>query len=397
MTRLSYRDTWAEVSLGAIAHNVGVFKQHLGKSARLMAVVKADGYGHGAVETAGAAIQAGADQLGVAFLDEALQLRDAGVEHPILVLGHTPGHALEAAIRHRVTIAVSSLQLWDDAARAARRVGIPARIHLKVDTGMARLGFTPEEVLPACLGRSREPVILEGIFTHFADADRPDPTFTRGQYAAFAALVSRLADHGIHIPVKHCCNSAAAMRYPEMRMDMARIGIAMYGLSPLQGEASPSFPLREAMQLKTAVSHLKTVPPHTPVSYGLTYTTKKESLIATLPIGYADGLSRQLSNQGWVLIRGKRVPIVGRICMDQTMVDVSSIPDARIGEEVTVFGESAGERLSINEVASLMHTIPYETVCLIGKRVPRVYAKIGETSTLPTRTDPSTSISVPSH
>jgi len=383
----SYRDTWAEVSLDAIARNVGVFKSNLRRGTALMAVVKADGYGHGAAETARAAIQAGADRLGVAFLDEALQLRDAGIEHPILILGHTPGHAIEDAVRHRVTIAVASRQMWDDAARAATRIGMTARIHLKVDTGMARLGFAPDELLPACLERPREPVVVEGIFTHFADADDPDPSFAREQFERFTTVIAQLADHGIRIPIKHCCNSAAAMRYPDMHMDMARIGIAMYGLSPLQGEPHPSYPLEEAMQLKTTISHLKTVPPLRPVSYGLTYTTKRESLIATLPVGYADGLSRQLSNQAAVLIRGTRVPIVGRICMDQTMVDVTSIPDARIGDEVTIFGTSSDVRLSIHEVASQMRTIPYETVCLIGKRVPRVYVRNGEQVTRPTRAD----------
>lgn len=363
--------------MDAVSHNVRLFKANLVESCILMAVVKADGYGHGAVEVARAAIQSGADYLGVAFLDEAVHLRSAGVDIPILVLGYTPVHAMEAAIRNHVTITVSSRDSLEEAVSCAERLGLRARVHLKVDTGMSRLGFVPDQVLPLCREFSASPyVVIEGMFTHFADADNVDPTFTRHQYARFVSLIERLSANGIHIPIKHCCNSAAAMKFADMHMDMVRVGISLYGLSPLQGEPLASYPLREAMQVKTRISFLKLVPNDQPVSYGLTYRTERESLVATLPIGYADGLSRQLSNKGSVLVRGKRVPIIGRVCMDQTMIDVTSLPDVGVGEEVVLFGAQEGEQLSIHEVASHMGTIAYEVVCLIGKRVPRVY--VGE-------------------
>jgi alanine racemase len=377
MTAKRYRDTWAEVSLDAIEHNVRLFRASMGRSARLMAVVKAEGYGHGAVEIALTAMEAGADYLGVAFVDEAIQLRHAGVQAPILILGHTPVHAIEEAIRQQLTIAVSSREMLAEVAGRAERLNRQARIHLKVDTGMSRIGFTAEDVLPACLSISHSHTIIEGIFTHFADADNPDPSFTHGQYDAFVVLLKRLAESGVHIPIKHCCNSAAAMKFPDMHMDMVRVGIALYGLSPLP-EALPSFPLREAMQLKTKISFVKTVNKNKPVSYGLTFVTEMDSLVATLPVGYADGLSRQLSNTGLVLVRGKRVPIIGRVCMDQTMIDVTSLPDLSAGEEVTLFGMSEGDGISIRETAALMNTIPYEVVCLVGKRVPREYVRHGE-------------------
>lgn len=373
MMLASYRDTWAEVSLDAIAHNVRLFKTGLSKGARLMAVVKADGYGHGAVAAARAAIQAGADRLGVAFADEAVELRNAGIEVPILMLGHSNRRAIEAAIRHRVALTVASREMWDDIASVAARLGEQVLVHLKVDTGMARLGFQPDEVLPVCLACSDSHTVIEGIFTHFADADNPDPAFTRLQFDRFVSLLGMLAGHGVHIPIKHCCNSAAAMRFPEMHMDMARIGIAMYGLSPLPGEPLPSYPLREAMQFGTVISSIKKIGANQPVGYGLMYRTQKESLVATLPVGYADGLSRQLSNGGCVLIRGVRVPIIGSVCMDQTMVDVTSMPEAQVGDEVVLFGASGDARLSVREVAARMRTIAYETVCLVGKRVPRIY------------------------
>lgn len=394
MTPAGCRDTRAEVSLDAIVYNTRLFKANLGKGVRLMAVVKADAYGHGAEAAARAAIQAGADRLGVAFADEAIALREAGIETPILILGHSTPLAIEAAVLHRVAIALCSGEMWDDVVSVAARLGKQAVVHLKVDTGMARLGFQPDEVLPFCMEHAHPLVTIEGIFTHFSDADNPDPSLTKVQFKRFVSLTDQLADRGIHIPLKHCCNSAAAMRYPEMHMDMARIGIAMYGLSPLAGAPLPSFPLQEAMQLKTSISYIKPVKENRPVGYGLSYTTQRESLIATLPVGYADGLSRQLSNNGFALVRGAHVPIVGRVCMDQTMIDVTSQPDVKAGDEVVLFGASGDERISIGEVAACMNTIPYETVCLIGKRVPRIYTRNDKFVTPSSRTDPSINTSV---
>ena len=278
-----------------------------------MAVVKADGYGHGAIEVALKAIEAGADYLGVAFVDEALQLRNAGLDIPILILGNTPSQAIEAAIRHRITVAVSSCDSLADVVLCAERLGQQARVHLKVDTGMSRLGFQTDEVLPLFLTYTSPQVMIEGIFTHFADADNPDPSFTKRQYNEFASLNELLSANGIHISIKHCCNSAATMKFTDMHMDMVRVGIALYGLSPLPGESLPSYPLWEAMQFKTTISFLHTVKKNQPVGYGLTYRTKRDSQQATLPAGYADGLSRQRSKNGYLLIRGTRAPNIGKV------------------------------------------------------------------------------------
>jgi alanine racemase len=382
MKPYSYRNTWAEVSLDAIHHNVQLFTANLSKDCSLMAVVKADGYGHGAVDAASAAIQAGAAYLGVALVDEALQLRASGIEHPILVLGYTPAHAMDAAIQGKITMTISSREQLDELGLLAARYRQQARVHLKVDTGMSRLGFTTEEV-PRLFDRGISPHLdVEGLFTHFADADNIDPTFTWEQFRRFVALTEHLARRGIHIPIKHCCNSAAAMKYPDMHLDMVRVGISMYGLSPLnEGERqvyAKAYPLEEAMQLKTTVSFLKKVEQHQPISYSLTYRTEEESLIATLPVGYADGLSRLLSNKGSVLVRGTRAPIRGKVCMDQIMIDVTTLAGVQLGEEVVIFGMSEGAHLSILEFASLMQTISYEVVCLVGKRVPRVYVRDNE-------------------
>jgi alanine racemase len=373
----SYRETWAEVSLDAIDHNVKAFKAGLQDSCRFMAVVKADGYGHGAIQVAKAALEAGADWLGVAFLDEAVQLRAAGIDCPILVLGYTPPASVEAAVKHRIAVTVSADDVLEEVMAAAERHRQHACVHLKVDTGMTRLGVTDRET---ALGLARKAasspwVRLEGIFTHFASADSPDETYTRKQFRTFLSYIEYLERHGVRVPVKHCCNSAATLRFPEMHLDMVRVGISLYGLQPFSGPM-PGLPeLQPAMRWKTRIAALKQVPPQQPISYGCTYRPERPSLIATIPAGYADGLSRGLSNRGSVMVGGRKVPIVGRVCMDQTMLDVSAIPDVRVGDEVLLFGRTEESCLPVEETASLLDTINYEIVCLVGKRVPRVYMR----------------------
>ncbi|AJY74399.1 alanine racemase [Paenibacillus beijingensis] len=374
---VSFRETWAEISLGAVSHNAALFKSNIKERCRLMAVVKANGYGHGAIEVAQAALAAGADYLGVAILDEALKLRTAGVEQPILVLGYTPPFAVETAVRNRVALTVFSEPVLDEMIACTERLHMHADMHLKIDTGMTRIGVATnaEALTLAQKALSSTFVRLEGLFTHFADADRPDSSYTRRQYERFSAVVQFLESHHIHVPIKHCCNSAAAMLYPEMHEDMIRVGIALYGLHPSAAVQHPDFPLRQAMQLKTKIAALKNVPKDQPVSYGCTYIPDRDIVTATIPIGYADGLSRQMSNKGYAIIRSQRVPIIGKVCMDQAMLNVTNVADVQVGDEVILFGGSEDAEdafISIDEVAAHMNTINYEVVCLIGSRVPRV-------------------------
>jgi len=375
----SYRETWAEVSLDAIAHNVRTIKATLRRSCRLMAVVKADGYGHGAVQVARAALEAGADWLGVAILDEALQLRASGIACPILVLGYTPPASVEAAVKHGIAVTVFAENELDAVIACAERLRQHADVHLKADTGMSRLGVTdPQAAVALARKAASSPwVRLQGVFTHFASADSPDETYARKQYRDFLAFIEYLERHGIRVPLKHCCNSAACLRFPDMHLDMVRVGIALYGLLPFS-DPMPGLPkLLPAMSWKTKIAALKQVPAGQPVSYGCTYRPSRPSRIATIPAGYADGLSRKLSNRGSVMIRGRKAPIVGIVCMDQTMVDVDAIPGVRAGDEVLLFGRSGESVLPAHEVASLLGTIHYEIVCAVGKRVPRVYLRGG--------------------
>lgn len=373
----SYRETWAEVSLDAIAHNVKAIKMGLKPSCRFMAVVKADAYGHGAIQVAKAALEAGADWLGVAFLDEALQLRAAGIDCPILVLGYMPPASVEAAVKHRIAVTVFTEEELESVVESAARHRQHACVHLKVDTGMSRLGVTDRETaLDLARKAASSPwVRLEGIFTHFASADSPDETYTRQQFRTFLSYIDDLERHGVRIPVKHCCNSAASLRFPEMHLDMVRVGISLYGLRPFSGPV-PGLPeLLPAMHWKTRIASLKQVPAEQPIGYGCTYRPERPSLIATVPAGYADGLSRRLSNRGGMMIGGRKAPIVGRVCMDQTMLDVSAIPGVRKGDEVLLFGRTEEGCLPVEEMASLLDTIHYEIVCMVGKRVPRVYLR----------------------
>jgi alanine racemase len=374
-TFTGYRDTWAEVSLPAIEQNARWLASLLPRDCLLMAVVKADGYGHGAAETARAALRAGARYLGVALVDEGLQLRDAGVEAPILVLGHTPLRSVEAAVRRGLALTVFAPETVDEAAASAARLGLRARLHLKADTGMTRLGVrTSEEALNICRRAfASDWVVPEGIFTHFSAADAEDPTETHRQFDRFLSIVGDLEREGFRFPIRHCCNSAATLRFPHMHLDMARAGIALYGLAPGDRRLFPALRLTSAMSLKTKVASVKRVPPDRGVSYGHTFRTARDSVVATIPVGYADGLSRALSNRGSALVRGLRVPIVGAICMDQTMLDATDAPDVRPEDDVLLFGVHDGVELPCDEMASLLGTIHYEIVSSVGKRVPRLY------------------------
>ncbi|MEC1522192.1 alanine racemase [Neobacillus niacini] len=379
MIQKSYRDTWAEVSSEAIKHNTNQFKNYIGSSVNLMAVVKADGYGHGAVQIANAAVEAGADYLAVAILDEAIELREAGITEPILILGYTPPRSIRQAIMAGVDLTVFSEDVLDEIIFQTEELQKTAAIHLKIDTGMTRIGVqTREEALDLALKALESPfIVLKGIFTHFANADSEDPSYTLEQFERFLSATSYLEDIGISIPLKHCCNTAGTMNFPEMHLDMVRVGIGLYGLYPDMSLKEHTISLQQAMTLKTKIAGLKKVAKSQPISYGCTYTPSSERMIATLPIGYADGLSRHLSNCGQFLLNGQKVLVAGRVCMDQTMIDVTTVPSCQQGDEVVIFGGNDKAFQSVDEIALLMGTINYEVVCLIGKRVPRLYPAAG--------------------
>ncbi|RKO67313.1 alanine racemase [Desulfofundulus salinus] len=367
------RPVWVEVNLGTVARNVREIRKLLQPDTKLMAVVKADAYGHGALPVARVALANGAECLAVAILDEALALRRGGITAPILILGYTPPEQAYLLVEHDLTQTVFSLEVVQAISAAAAAAGKTARVHLKIDTGMGRIGVTPAEAPDFAVAVSRLPsIFIEGVFTHMACADEQDKAYTRWQFDRFKEALAGIEARGVAIPLKHVANSATTLDLPEMHLDMVRTGIILYGLWP-SPDVRRVIDLKPAMQLKTRVAYVKQVPAGTSISYGRTFTTTGPSVIATLPLGYADGWSRLLSNKAEVLIHGQRAPLVGRVCMDQCMVDVTRIPGVRPGDEVVLFGVQGEQFLPVEEVASHMGTINYEMVCLISKRVPRIY------------------------
>ncbi|MFO7263961.1 MAG: alanine racemase [Bacillota bacterium] len=370
-----YRPVWSEIDLGAIAFNMQQFRR-LYPQKQLMAVVKADAYGHGAVPVAKTVLAAGADWLGVAFVEEGLALRQAGIEAPILVLGTTrEAAAITAAVRAGLALTVYDRENLMQMAKLARQAGRRLTVHVKVDTGMNRIGVKGVDAAVELLQAAAEQpwIEVQGMYTHFATADEADKRFTRRQYDTFMDIASTLERHGLRPPLLHCANSAAAIELPETAADMLRIGIGLYGVYPSPEVSHTRIQLKPAMQWKTRVAMVKPVSPGETVSYGATYRVQTTEWIATLPLGYADGYSRRLSNVGEVLIRGHRCPVVGRVCMDQFMVRVPDGAGIQAGDEVVLFGRQDGAELPVEQMAAWLDTIAYEVLCMVGKRVPRVY------------------------
>ena len=368
------RETRAEIDLGAIRENVLLACRLAGPAAQVMAVVKADAYGHGAAPVARTALAAGATWLGVAVPEEAVVLREAGIPSRILVLGPIATEQAELVVDHGLDQCVSDPAQADALDRMARRRGRVVSLHLKVDTGMGRVGLPPREVRPAADHLARLPAIrLAGLMTHFADADADDPAFTQEQMARFEAAAQALRDAGIAVPLRHAANSAALLLHPGSRLDLVRPGIMLYGCHP-RGARRPDDPvLHPALRLRTAITQVKDVTAGSSISYGRTFVASRDVRIATIPIGYADGLPRLLSNRGQALVRGRRAPLVGRVCMDMTMVDVTALPEVRAGDEAVLIGRQGDEEITADEVAELAGTISYEILCRIGPRVPRTY------------------------
>lgn len=368
------RPTWAEVNLNAISRNLEIIRQAAGDKTKIMAVVKANAYGHGMFEISRVCQQQGVDYMGVAILDEAIALQKAGIMLPVLVLGYIPPEHTAAAIQAGISITVFNMDYADMVSRAAIAAGQTAHIHVKLDTGMSRLGFPADHnTVEKILKIAESPgVDIEGIFTHFAESDSPDSTFTLQQINQFKGTIEELEKRGLHIPLQHCSNSAAIVNYPQARFSMVRAGIILYGLYPAPLMKNMDLGIQPAMTLKSRVSFVKDLHPGDTVSYGRTYTCREETRIVTVPIGYADGYNRLLSNQAHAVIKGRRVPLIGAVCMDQCMFDIGQMKDISEGEEVILFGKPE-HGVTADELAEIIGTINYEVVCSVSARVPRTY------------------------
>lgn len=373
--RANNRVSRVNVDLEAIKRNIGAFQQRMSRSTKLMAVVKANAYGHGLVEVARAAVSQGVHWLGVALAEEAFALREEGVALPILVLGYSSPEDYPKLIRLGIRPSIFSLAQGRAFAGEASRLGCRAPIHLKVDIGMGRIGFAPDEssLFQIQALSELEHLSLEGLFTHFPCADEADLSITKQQLESFLTFCQALKKKEVSISICHCANSAAAMRLPESHLDMVRIGIAMYGLTPSKDAWDWEGVLQPALSLHTRLVQVKEVPIGSGISYGHSFKTTRVSRIGTLPIGYGDGFSRGLSNKGSALVGGHKVPIIGRICMDQCMVDLTELPQVKAGQGVVLLGEQGHERISVEEIADLLGSIHYEVVTALSPRLPRDY------------------------
>ncbi len=366
--------TWAQIDLAALEHNFHVIRQHCPQ--KIYAVIKADAYGHGAVEAARTLAAAGADGFAVSNIAEAQELRSAGICLPVLILGYTPAECVSALAEGDISQCVYSLEYAALMNEAAEKLGKKLQVHLKLDTGMGRIGFDCRSENGEGIGQAKQVLGMEkldcqGIFMHFATADMPqEQEFVQQQYERFSSTVKQLEQTGHRFAVKHCCNSAAIETLKAEKFDAVRAGIILYGLAPSE-ELQGKLPLKSVMSLYSVVSMVKTVEAGESVSYGRTWRAEGERKIATVTAGYADGVPRLLSGRGWVLLHGKKAPIVGRVCMDQFCVDVTEIPEAKMGDRVTIFGEG----LPVEQVARWAETISYEIVCGVSKRVPRKYTE----------------------
>lgn len=367
-----FRPTFAEIDLSAIRDNIRAIRARVGPRVRIMPAVKANGYGHGAVEVSRAVLEAGAEVLCVAIPEEGIELREAGLDAPILILGCSTLDSAEEIVRRDIASTICDLAYARAVSDAAVRLKKTASVHVKVDTGMGRIGLQPEGVIDTMLALQALPGLsIDGVFTHFPSADEADRTYTTAQIAVFKQILDGFKSRGIPVAMAHASNSGGVLAYPEADFDAVRPGIMLYGSYP-SFEVVQSIPIREAMTLKTHIAFLKEAAAGAGVSYGRTHILKSRAKIATLPIGYADGYSRMLSNRGEAAVRGVRVPVIGRVCMDQICVDVTEVPDVALGDEVILYG-GGYDYLTANEVGKRAGTISDEIYCAVSPRVPRIY------------------------
>ncbi len=375
VSRTDLRPVWAEINLDNLKHNIREVKRVVKKDTLVAAVIKADGYGHGAAVIAKILLENGADRLAVATLTEAVELRNKGYkEVPLMVLGYTPEEQAQQVLEKNIIQTIYSIDQAEAFSRAAEAENGKIKVHLKLDTGMSRLGFSIDEGTIDEIKRimALPGLMVEGIFTHFAVADEADKSFTQQQFEGFMHVVNQLERSGYKIPIKHVSNSAAIIDLPEMNLDMVRAGIMLYGLYPSPEVSHEAVKLKQVMELKARVSHVKQLPAECGVSYGLLYKTPHEGQIITLPIGYADGFTRMLTNKAEVIIKGKKIPVVGRICMDQCMADATGL-EVKRGDEAILYSSSPDSGITVEDIAKKLNTINYEIVCMVGRRVPRIY------------------------
>ena len=376
-----HRATRAEIDLQVFRHNLQTLRKYLDHQTQIMAVVKADAYGHGAIPCARIAIESGADYLGAGVIEEGIELRENGLNAPILILDSIFPNEAEDLVRYTLATILCTQPLAQALSKEGEKQDKMVSVHIKVDTGMNRLGISSEN-LPALLDQIRnlKNLKIEAVSTHFSSADDEDLSITQAQLEKFQTALAILQKEGIHTPIVHCANTSALFKFPESRFNMVRPGLILYGVLP-----SPSLqavfnreenlsPFQPVMQWKSQIILVKPIAKGQPVSYSRNFTTHQDSLIATLPIGYADGLHRMLSNNMDVLVRGRRAPQIGNICMDMILIDVTGVPDVQAGDEVVIFGRQEDQRILVEELALEGKTIPYEILCNVGKRVPRVYS-----------------------
>jgi len=366
------RPTWAEINLDNLKHNMKVLKEYVGDKTEICAVVKADAYGHGSTDIAKVFVESGAKFLAVATLSEAIELRNSGCNVSIIILGYTPIDQGDLLIDYNIIQTIFSYEQALAFSNIAKEKNKELTVHIKVDTGMSRLGFQVTEIESIKSIFNMSNLKVQGIYTHFALADESDKSFTYGQFERFMNLVNELEHEGYKVQIKHCSNSAAIIDLPEMNLDMVRAGIILYGLYPSEEVKKERIKLKPVMALKTTVSHVKLIEENKGISYGHRYITKSPTKIATLPVGYADGLSRLLTNKINVNYKGKDLPVVGTICMDQCMIDASNV-DIKVGEEVIIFSNTPEYGNTVDYLAKYLGTINYEIICMLGSRVPRVY------------------------
>jgi alanine racemase len=367
--------SWIDIDHAALAHNTRTLKKVVGANVALCAVIKGNAYGHGMVEVARTVLRHGADRLAVAYLNEALALRAAGIAAPVLIMAYTPAAAVSEAVAHDCAFSVSTLDVAQAASRAACMLQKPAQVHIKIDTGMSRLGVLTHQAAPLIAAvRALPGIHLAGLFTHFSCADS-DEAYTQHQLTQFVAVLNALPGSlSKHNQLTiHAANSAGTLAFSAAHFNMVRCGIALYGLTPFKtGWGNSAAPLKPVLSWKAQVALVKTVPAGTPVSYGNTYVCETERTIAVVPVGYADGFRRTPNHFGEVLVRGQRAALVGRVCMDQCMIDVTTIPDVSIGDEVVIIGEQGDERISAEDVAARLGTLNYEVTSALLERVPRI-------------------------
>lgn len=370
------RPAWVEIDLSALRKNIRNLKKCTATNADFMGVIKADGYGHGAIKVAEVLQQENVRCFAVVIVEEGIELRKAGFTEPILILGHVQEEDYKKVIEYELTSNIYKHSQGVVLNKIAKEMNKKAVVHVKIDTGMSRLGFLPnkESVDDIKKISSMSNIILEGIYTHLATADQIHNNFVRKQFDRFKRVLTWLGEEKVNIPIRHVANSAATINFQEMHLDMVRPGTSLYGLYPgPEMAANPTVDLYPVMSIKAKLVHIKPVPESTPVSYGGTFVTKRPSVLGVVPMGYVDGVFRKLCNRGEVLIRGKRCPIVGTICMDQFMVDITDLEEVEIGDEVVFVGEQGEERITADEVGGIAETISIEIVTRISKRMPVIY------------------------